>query len=911
MPLQDYRRKRDFKKTPEPGPKVAKTGKTLSFVVQKHDATRLHYDFRLELDGVLKSWAVPKGPSLDPGVKSLAVEVEDHPVAYGGFEGIIPQGEYGGGTVIVWDNGTWEPENDPHEGLRKGDLKFTLHGHKLKGSWVLVRLRAREGEEGKKNWLLIKHKDKFAKPGDEHGITDQKTKSVLTRRTIQQVADDPGRVWTRTGERKMTKAKGRAKAKAAVRSKAPAKAKSAARKTKTVKSQHRRVAPDPSTVDAAETPGATASAMPRGIKPELATLASTVPAGDKWIHEIKFDGYRIIAYIGDGHVRLMTRAGKDWTERFPDLASKLEELPVQSAIIDGELVALDEQGISRFQRMQNALSEGRESELIYYGFDLVHLDGYDLRPAALIDRKAALKDVLLAGNPGNTGTVRYSDHIEGKGEEIFQIACKTSQEGIICKLAASLYEERRSGSWLKVKCHQRQEFIICGYSKPERSRIGFGALMLGYYDGPDLVYCGRVGTGFDVETLNSLAKRLKPMALKSHLFQRPPTAAERRGVTWVRPELVAEVEFTEWTDDGVLRHPSFQGLREDKPAKEVVRERPRTAGQAVENDPMAKKASAKKRSTSKPASAKPNAETSGAVAGVTLTHPERVLYADAGITKLDLARYYEAVADWVLPYVINRPLTLVRCPDGAAGQCFYQKHWTPSLPKAVGFEKIKEKSATEPYVVIKDLAGLISLVQISVLELHPWGSRIDKLENPEHIVLDLDPGPGVDWKTVIQAAREIRGILEDLDLEAFVRTSGGKGLHVVVPLSRRNAWDEVETFAHNIAAGLALHGGERYVANMRKELRKGKTYVDYLRNQRGSTAVASYSSRNRPGAPVATPISWDELGKVKSADQFTIESVPARLAKLKTDPWKDFSATKQSLTAEIRSRADDFAKSHR
>jgi bifunctional non-homologous end joining protein LigD len=644
--------------------------------------------------------------------------------------------------------------------------------------------------------------------------------------------------------------------------------------------------------------------MPTRLTPQLATLVSDVPEGENWVHELKFDGYRALAFVTNGKVRLMSRNDNDWTAKFRPVADAVAKLPIKNAILDGEIVSLDKHGVSSFQQLQNVLKRGDVDRLVYYMFDVPYLDGYDLTETPLVDRKEVLARLLLSANPANDGTVRYSDHIQGHGEDVLQQACGSAMEGIIAKRVDSTYQQSRSPSWLKVKCLQEQEFIIGGFSKPAGARVGFGALLLGCYskDG-DLQYAGRVGTGFNTQLLKQLAKELKSLKVDSSPFVTPMTGAERRGVTWVKPELVGQVEFTEWTDDGRLRHPSFKGLREDKRAEEVMRERPKStevvekASRKTRSPRAGAKASAAKASAAKAAS-----PASGAVevAGVRLTNPDRVLYPEAGITKRDLAEYYEKISDWILPYVAERPLTLVRCPEGHTGECFYQKHLTGSMPDAVEGVMVKEKGKSEEYVMIRDVAGLVSLVQMGVLEMHPWPARQDNLERPDYLVFDLDPGEGVGWKDVVQGARDVRKVLEDVGLTTFLRTSGGKGLHVCVPIARRNDWDEVKQFAKSVAEKMESEQPDRYVATMSKAKRRGKMYVDYLRNQRGATAIASYSTRARSGATVATPISWDELGKLKAANTFDIHNVPTRLARLKRDPWVEFFTTKQSLTREIR-----------
>lgn len=889
MSLVEYKRKRNFRKTPEPAGKRQASRGALSFVVQKHDASRLHYDFRLELDGTLKSWAVPKGPSLDPTVKSLAVQVEDHPLDYADFEGIIPAGQYGGGTVMVWDQGTWEPEgdDDPLKQWKAGRLKFALHGTKLKGSWALVRMGGKAGEGGK-NWLLIKHHDRSAKTTADFDVREKKSRSVVSGRTMEQIETASDRVWGSNGRHKKAGAQN-ASAKVGKDSAARTSKRSNSTRAKGV------AAAALAKLDEAKKKG-----LPRKFKPQLATLVAQAPVGAEWLHELKFDGYRVLARIASGKVRLITRNGHDWTHRFPTIAAAVGELPIKSGMIDGEIVALNDEGISNFQRLQNQLRRGDDRSLAYYAFDLPFAQGYDLTAVPLVERKRVLQNFLGAASDG---VVRFSEHIAGSGDQVWRQACGGGLEGIVCKRADGRYLSGRGPSWVKVKCTRRQEFVIGGFSKPEGSRTGFGALLLGYYDHDRFIYAGRVGTGFTQQSLRDVHAELTKRKRKTPPYDEPPTGADARGVTWVTPELVAEVEFTEWTDDGLLRHPSFQGLREDKPPKSIVREEParatgnkRKPNRSEQNGhaPRSAKRAAQKKSA-------PSAESSDAeciVAGVTVTHPDRVVFPAADITKLALAQYYAQIADSILPHISGRPLTLVRCPAGQAGKCFYQKHLTDSMPESVHGVKIKEKDGVDEYVVVDDLAGLISLVQLGVLEFHPWPAREDNVERPDRLVFDLDPDEKVSWPSVRQAAQEVRDCLEMLGLQSFLRTSGGKGLHVVVPIDRRSDWDEVKEFTRGVAELMMRTAPDRYVANMSKAKRRGKIYVDYLRNQRGATAVASYSTRARAGAPVATPLTWDELPKVKRADYYTVANVPERLRRLRKDPWEGFWRARQSITAK-------------
>jgi len=911
MSLSEYHKKRDFRKTAEPeGKQLRQSG--YSFVVQKHAASHLHYDFRLEFDGVLKSWAVPKGPSFDPAVKALAMQVEDHPVDYGGFEGIIPVGEYGGGTVMVWDHGTWDPLEDPREGFRRGSLKFELRGKKLKGSWALVRMRI---EKGRAQWLLIKHKDKYAKPGDGHGLTERATKSVLTGRTLEQIAVQKKRVWGRNGEEPGANSNRRASStkprKTARSTKKPttsgtlkrtAKTRATSRTKRKPRSAAKRKAEDgnsPSWMPA----GAVRGWMPDDFTPQLATLDALPPAGDDWLHELKFDGYRLLA-VGDGRrVRLLTRKGNDWTEKFSHVAEVLKKEGFRGTI-DGEIVALDDRGVSDFQSLQNAVRDHRQDQLIYFAFDLPFFAGYDLRSVPLETRKQKLTSVIGHFSSAARKAVRLSEHVAGEGVSFFRTACKRGLEGIVSKRRDAPYVSLRSPSWLKVKCSGRQEFVVGGFTKPAGARVGFGALLLGYFETSGTFrYCGKVGTGFDSAQLADLRKRLEHLVTAHCPYADPPKEVFRGTPTWVEPKLVAEIEFTEWTADGALRHPSFQGLREDKEAREVVREQTIREKLRKRSEPS-NRTRATKRSSAGAAKVS-NSEIY--VAGVRLTHPDRILFSEVGITKFDLATYYESVADRILPFVVDRPLTLVRCPEGESGECFYQKNWKENLPDEIKSVLVSAVKKNERYVTIDGLEGLVSLVQIGTLEIHPWGSRNDKLDHPDQMIFDLDPDSDVPWSTVRRGAEQIRDLLAELELEAFVRTSGGKGLHVVVPLARRNSWDEVKEFSHDISHGLARHEPERYVAKMTKSLRKGKIFVDYLRNQRGATSVASYSTRNRPTASVALPIGWDELRRIHGPAEFTVANVPDRLRRLKRDPWKTFFTPRQSLTAAIRKAASSFA----
>lgn len=850
MGLKTYRKKRDFTRTPEPEGRVHSDGERRLYVIQKHAATRLHYDLRLEEEGVLKSWAVPKGPSLDPKEKRLAVQVEDHPLEYGGFEGVIPKGEYGGGKVQLWDRGYWVPDGDAAAGLRKGKLKFHLEGKKLHGTWNLVRMHGQAEDNGKVNWLLIKEKDDAAAPQHQRDILQERPESILSGRQIEDMEANDESVWH---------------------------------------SNRHSASPLPSPeIDPSTIQGARKAHLPDIMPFQLATLTDRSPIGDEWLNEIKLDGFRMQCRIEKGKAQLLTRTGQDWTHRFPDVAQAAAHLSVQTALLDGELVALQPDGRSSFQLLQRALSEGAEATLAYYAFDLLYLDGYDISSASLETRKDILKR-LLDPMPSDDA-VRYSDHVVGGGAAFYEAACRLGLEGMIAKRRAAPYRPGRGGDWLKVKCLQRQEFVIGGYTDPSGSRTGFGALLLGVYEEHRLVYAGRVGTGFNTGLLKTLGARLKRLQQPEIPFHnRVP--GPLRDVHWVRPELVAEIAFTEWTSEGVLRHPSFQGLREDKQPTDVKREIAQ-APPMPDNSPSAmgpaKKTPSRRR------------QDEVEIAGIRLTHPTRVLYPEQGVTKLDLAHYYHTIADSILPHITGRPVMLLRCPEGQGKACFHQKHKNAMVPDAVHAVEIKEDNGkTSQYLMVEDLPGLIALVQMGALELHVWGSRRERLEYPDRMVFDLDPDEGLPWSRVVEAAELIRGRLTDAGLQSWVKTTGGKGLHVVVPLAAKQTWDEVKTFSQALAEHLVKEAPERYTSKMAKAGRKGKLFIDYLRNSRGATAVAAYSTRARPGATVSTPVGWDELRRL-TPDQFTVKTVPRRLNMLKQDPWKEFWNVRQSITQSAR-----------
>ena len=852
MGLETYKRKRHFEKTPEPSGEEAAAPAGDSFTIQRHAARRLHYDFRLELDGVLKSWAVPKGPSLDPREKRLAVEVEDHPLAYGGFEGEIPRGEYGAGTVVLWERGRWKPEGDAREGLRRGKLVFTLEGRKLRGRWALIRLRgSRAGGPGKTNWLLIKENDEFARPREQGDVLERRPESVAPQR-----ASGPPRVW------RSSRPAGRRPRAAGPRRAAPRKE-----------------------LGVARLPGARKAPMPATLEPQLCTLVDAPPQGEGWLHELKLDGYRLVGRLEAGQARLFTRRGNDWSAQFAGVRAALERLGARQALLDGEVVALDAHGRPSFQDLQNALSFPNRP-LYYYVFDLLYLDGFDLRDCPLRERKKALAR-LLAGVPE---PLKYCDHLEGAGGEFFEQACAMGLEGVVSKRADGPYVSRRTRQWLKIKCLKRQELVVGGYTEPKGSRAGFGALLLGYHqEGRGLVFCGKVGTGFDDRSLKTLWSKLQALERPDAPFSNPPRGFPAKGVHWVEPSLVAEVAYSELTGEGIVRHPRFEGLREDKPAAEVRLERPKPVEREAAQAPPRATAQAR------PAAAR------SVFGGLTLSSPDRVLFPEMGLTKRELAAYYEAVAEPALRLAARRPLALVRCPMGRHRHCFFQKHVGDTFPPAVKGVPITEKDTERTYLYIEDLGGLIALVQMGVLEYHPWGSRVEALERPDTMTFDLDPAPDVPWAEVVRTARELRARLSDLGLSSWVKTTGGKGLHVVVPVLPAAPWDEFKAFSKAVVERMVRDDPSRYTAKLAKASRAGKIFVDYLRNGRGATAVAGFSTRARPGAPVSTPLSWDELSPKLKPESFDARTVPRRLRLLgRGDPWEGYWAAKQSLTEEMK-----------
>jgi len=828
-PLSAYNLKRDFTKTREPAGNLAKAEGN-RFIVQKHAATRLHFDFRLEIGGVLKSWAVTRGPSLNPDDKRLAVRTEDHPLSYAEFEGTIPKGEYGGGAVMLWDLGTWAPvKGEFAYDLEKGHLHFILKGQRMKGEWLLVRMRRRKDEK-RENWLLRKIDDEYAGGSDD--LVARELTSVKSGRVMAEIAADEEGQFSLEGK----KGKGfdEAMRESAGHSKTKSKVRAVKRKTGR-------------------------GALPEFQKPQLATLVDTVPPGNDWLHEIKYDGYRCLLAVAGDKVRIYTRSGKDWTDKFPGIAEAATGLNLDSALIDGEIVKLDRNGNPDFSALQKAL-QAETGGLTLFVFDLLESDGEDVTQLTTIERKYRLDALIGDGN----AAIRMADYIIGAGEKLFDAMCAAGQEGIISKRAEALYHGRRSRNWLKIKCTRRQEFIIIGWRRSDKKGRPFASLLLAQYEGGELVYKGRVGTGFSEDVMEDLAGRMKRLARKTPPAEVPK--ADSRDAHWVTPKLVAEIAFAEFTGDGRVRHGSFLGLRSDKSASDIEPEKPKIL-LSSEDRPMVK-----------------------------ISSRDRVIFPDAKATKGDLADYYESIGALMLPWVAHRPISLVRCPQGRAKKCFFQKHDAGSFGEHVRAIAITEKDGgVADYLYVENVAGILACVQMGTIEFHGWGSRIDPLEKPDRMVFDLDPDEGLDFADVKNAAKDIHRTLADLGLASFAMLSGGKGVHVIVPLKPTAAWPKVKDFARRFSTALAQSEPDRFTATMSKEKRKGKIFIDWLRNQRGATSVAPYSARARVGAPVAAPVSWNELGDFDTAGQFRIQDADQLIERANRKDLRNWCHSNQIL----------------
>lgn len=808
--LEEYNRKRNFERTGEPEGETAEFEDGLRFVVQHHMARREHYDLRLEWNGVLMSWAVPKGPSYNIRDKRLAVRVEDHPLDYRDFEGTIPKGEYGGGTVMLWDEGYWEPYGDVDHGLREGMLKFVLKGRRLKGNWALVRFKAKEGET-KENWLLLKEKDEYTETVE--GISEF-TASIRTGRTMKEI--EAG------ADERVTK-------------------------------------------------------NPFGVaNVQLAKLVNTIPKGEDWLYELKYDGYRVMAFVEGNSARLMTRNGKDFTARFQNVAASLMDWAAGKALVlDGEMTVTDASGKTDFQALQNYMRNPKGQNLTYIVFDLLALDGIDLRNRRLTDRKEMLEG-MMKDAPKN---LWYSRHVRGSGQESFAAACEMGMEGIVGKKVGSVYSGTRNGDWIKLKCDTRQEFVIGGYTLSDKRRSGISSLFLGVYEGNDLIYAGRAGTGLSESGMKELEEKFKAITKKASPFKLPPKSKPNEKVTWLAPKLVAEIKFAEWTEDNLLRQASFKGLRTDKNPKDVKREK-------ADDEPQLKA------SVVEMEKAMETNEKDLIIEGIKITHPDKVLFEDSQTNKADVIRYYEKVAERMLPYVSHRILSIVRCPKGISQTCFYKKHPGQSSKGIITIPVPASDGAIEDYFYIADVLGLISEAQMGTLEFHTWGSRVDELEKPDIMVFDLDPDEGIDLSTVRQGVKDLKIVLAELSLSSYLKTSGGKGYHVVVPLKPTVSWDVFYDFAKRIAVVMEQQWPERYTSNIRKAKRKNKIFIDWMRNGRGATSIAPYSIRARKGAKVSMPITWDELDTI-APDGIDITEALLRINSV--DPWRGFFENNQLL----------------
>ena len=906
---------RDFNVTGEPsGSRPHISGRELPFCIQKHASSHLHYDFRLGWQGVLKSWAVAKGPSYVVRDRRLAVQVEDHPMEYGGFEGIIPAGQYGGGTVMLWDHGTWAPQpghEDINAGLRDGSLKFVMYGQKMHGRWTLVRMGGKAATERKPNWLLIKEHDEFEMPPESPAVTDSSVRSVATGRSLEEIAAQKDHVWnskeaSRTGpawyrQRSQTHIEGQ-----------PSSGSSE---------------PKPSTEAGSTLSSSQFADLPREeqpsfVKPQLALEATTPPEGEAWLHELKLDGYRMQARKSGPRVKMLTRSGLDWTYRVPTIARAVASLPVDAVTLDGEVVVLADDGNTDFARLQASFQEGAQNPLTFFCFDLLHINGHNPRELPL-DRRKEILATFLSKDPA--AEVRFSEHIEGSGVAMFHRACELHAEGIVSKRSGAPYRPGRGHDWLKSKCLREQEFVIGGFTLSSDGPDRIGSLLLGYYRDGKLIYAGRTGTGFTQKLKRSLREQFAPLERKSPPFLRLPAEA-KRGVLWVRPELVAQVRFATWTAEDLVRQAAFLGMREDKDAAEVVREeptvapkpksdRPEAVGQAMASGTPSHIAPPSKTGFSirpRRAGAPPHQDTSissqalaAVVVGaadwaafphppVRLTHPAKILDPESKATKQMLADFYWAVADRMLPHIAGRPLSLVRCPEGAAKPCFYQKHVNHMLPPGVTGTPVPDKKTgvIEDYITLSTPDAVAGLAQMGVLEIHPWGSTNADLEHADRIIFDLDPDESLAWAEVAKAALEVRDRLKARKLTSFLKTTGGKGLHVVLPIVPTATWDEVKDWARQFVVAMERDSPKRFLTKMTKAARSGRIYLDYLRNERGATAVAPYSPRARAGLGVSLPLDWSELRSTERP-VFQVSSFPTWSKRLSSNPWSAMVKLKQ------------------